>query len=400
METRNPGGSSRKGHRNMAIYGWSKLLTLVQAMDHDTDCQAKRKLKTLNTLAALAEEEKGTTVMPTFADRVQAAAGASTPMKRPLETELKFNQRRTIEQAGTAYSSALLLLKPEQREGFIDLYFFLDPETNKIETAELLAKWMKFYSRLVLPSLREHHSNLIETVPPGDIAGMLRKVTRDTAESIKHTKSSLLDQLKGIKRQTTVENTYDKFMEVNRKYTRIFTTPIDEDVLVQRFIACMSTHPDKTFAKKALNWRIEGKIAGVEISKIKDRYAVIEDELRRDGGTPVLIPQSDCRQARESASEVATRVMGSSKGPAGTAGTKRSAGGKTARLTTQPAKILLKQPRITPTNSATELEVARRAGAVGKRGILNATVQRRKTQGTGLTTVQQLITQMPMRGVG
>ena len=73
-------------------------------------------------------------------------------------------------------------------------------------------------------------------------------------------------------------------MEVNRKYTRIFTTPIDEDVLVQRFIACMSTHPDKTFAKKALNWRIEGKIAGVEISKIKDRYAVIEDELRRDGG--------------------------------------------------------------------------------------------------------------------
>ena len=83
-------------------------------------------------------------------------------------------------------------------------------------------------------------------------------------------------------------------MEVNRKYTRIYTTPIDEDVMVQRFIACMSTHPDKTFAKKALNWRIEGKIAGVEISKIKDRYAVIEDELRRDGGTPVLIPQSDC----------------------------------------------------------------------------------------------------------
>ena len=92
----------------------------------------------LNTLAALAEEEKGTTVMPTFADRVQAATGASTPMKGPLETELQFNQRRTIEQAGTAYSSALLLLEPEQREGFIDLYFFLDPETNKIETAELL----------------------------------------------------------------------------------------------------------------------------------------------------------------------------------------------------------------------------------------------------------------------
>ena len=101
-------GLRAKGIENMAIYGWSKLLTLVQAMDHDTDGQAKRKLKTLNTLAALAEEEKGTTVMPTFADRVQAAAGASTPMKRPLETELQFNQRRTIEQAGTAYSSALL----------------------------------------------------------------------------------------------------------------------------------------------------------------------------------------------------------------------------------------------------------------------------------------------------
>jgi len=115
---------------------------------------------------------------------------------------------------------------------------------------------------------------------------MLRKVTRETAESIKHTNSSLLDQFKGIERQTTVENTYGKFMEVNRKYTRIFTTPIDGDVMVQRFIACMSTHPDKTFAKKALDWRIEGKIAGVEISKIiiKDRYAVIEDELRRDGG--------------------------------------------------------------------------------------------------------------------
>ena len=176
-------------------------------MDHDTDGQAKRKLKTLNTLAALAEEEKGATVMPTFADRVQAAAGISTPMKRPQESEHQFNLRRDAEQAETAYSSALLLLEPEQREGFTNAYFFLDPETNKIETAEQLAKRMKVYSRLVLPSLRDYHSDVIAAVPPGDIAGLLRKVTRDTAESIKHTKSSLLDRLKAFKRKDAVETT-------------------------------------------------------------------------------------------------------------------------------------------------------------------------------------------------
>jgi len=74
------------------------------------------------------------------------------------------------------------------------------------------------------------------------------------------------------------------FMEVGRTYARIFGSHIDEDVMAQRFITCMSTHPNKTFADKALDWRIENKIAGVEISKIKDRYAVIEDEIRRDGG--------------------------------------------------------------------------------------------------------------------
>ena len=68
--------------------------------------------------------------------------------------------------------------------------------------------------------------------------------------------------------------------------------------------------------------------------------------------------------------------------------------------TTQPAGILLKQPRITPTNYATGLVVARHVGAVEKRGTLNATVQKRQARGTGLTTVQRLITSMLEQGVG
>ena len=87
-------GLNAEGIENMAIHGWNKKLTLIQAMDLDTGGQAERKLRTLNILAASAEEEKGATVIPTFQDRVHAAAGASTPMKRPLESERKFDQRR------------------------------------------------------------------------------------------------------------------------------------------------------------------------------------------------------------------------------------------------------------------------------------------------------------------
>ena len=90
-------GLNAKGIENMAIYGWNKQLTLVQAMGLDTGGQAERKLRTLNILAASAEEVKGATVISTFEARVLAAAGASTPMKRPLESERQFDQRRAAE---------------------------------------------------------------------------------------------------------------------------------------------------------------------------------------------------------------------------------------------------------------------------------------------------------------
>ena len=240
-------GLCAEGIENMAIHGWNKNLTLIQAMGLDTGGQAERKLKTLNILAASAEEEKGATAISTFEERIRAAAGASTPMKRPLESDRQFKLRQTAEQTGVAFSNALQQLEPEQREGFTGVRFFLDPETGKIETAEILAKRMKVYGRLILSSLRDHHSDLIAAVAPGDIAGLLRKVTRDTAESIKHSKSSLMDELKTIKRQGTVEATYDLYTEAGRTYARIFGCHIDEDLMVQRFIACMNTHPDKTF---------------------------------------------------------------------------------------------------------------------------------------------------------
>ena len=99
-----------------------------------------------------------------FKASVKDNRGLRTPMQRPGESAEAKEAREDAEAGGLVWQYMMNKLTPATRGKFIKSVWFVDYETDKVESKAGKEKRMRCWSEVVEPSLRRYHSDLLSSV--------------------------------------------------------------------------------------------------------------------------------------------------------------------------------------------------------------------------------------------